>query len=366
MKKLMMLAAIVSVALTSCTKDEPSGATQPEAISFEVGVHQNTTRANSEFDTGIQFGTYAYHSTTEAGHASVIYMNNVEIGYNDAVWQAVEGNYYWPKGNLDFVSYAPYGHTYQPTISGTDYTTLTYTGVDVSSVAGQTDLLYSDKAENFTANEIAANNGSGFGIGGYGFNGVPTLFHHALAKVSLKVKALYTTDGATPATTWTTKIKSITLKDIYSSGNLVMTTTNNYSTGTRTWAKPAGNVWAKDGNKTDKTWSVVPAGQTLTTDYVAYDVASNYYVLPQALETGVQKIVINYTIETDPVGGNNVITEHTYEMDLQNIAGAIASWQMGQSIVYNISIDPKGEEILFAPALENWDVVNSGDIQVKP
>ena len=61
MKKSFLLAALVGVALTSCTKNEPV-APAPQGITFEVGTYAPQTRANVDLGETITFGAYAYVS----------------------------------------------------------------------------------------------------------------------------------------------------------------------------------------------------------------------------------------------------------------------------------------------------------------
>ena len=363
MKKFFLLAAVVGVALTSCVKNEglATVADQNE-ITFEVAKFKASSRVEVAFPTDLSFGAYAYYENTENPGTHTTYIDNAEVVYKvsngNGYWAAKEHTYFWPtQGHLDFVSYAPYNADATspavPKISDSDVQqTLKYEGFKVDA-ANPVDLLYSDKAMQQTANTV-----------NYGFTGVPTLFHHALAKLNIKVKAfrINNADESPKAvTSWTVVVKKITLSGIYNEGNLTMKTTNVHNAGATTvqWENTITavpyDVWSNTSSQVTKEWA---CNQTLTLDARHYgagtaDVAENYFVLPQALVSDTQQITIEYAITTKAPEGQTGVKEYVATKNLSDFP-AVPAWEQGKNITYTIDIDPVGDEIHFAPAIVDW------------
>jgi hypothetical protein len=119
------------------------------------------------------------------------------------------------------------------------------------------------------------------------------------------------------------------------------------------------NVWSNTSSQITKAWT---CDQALTLDARHYgagtaDVAQNYFVLPQAMSTGVQKITIDYTITTNAPGGQSATVEHSATKNLSEYP-AVPAWEQGKNITYTIDIDPAGDEIHFAPAVVDWENVD--------
>ena len=367
MKKFFLLAAVVGVALTSCVKNEGLAVVADQnEITFEVAKFKASSRAEVAFPTDIPFGTYAYYenSLTPGSHSP--YIENAEIIYKVAdgngYWAANGETYFWPtQGHLDFISYAPYNADAAspavPKISDADVQqTLKYETFKVDA-ANPVDLLYSDKAMQQTANTVH-----------YGFTGVPTLFHHALAKLNIMVKAFRLdnrNESPEAVTSWNVVVKKITIKNIYDEGSLTLKTTNVHDQGATTvqWTNTITavpyDVWSNTSSQTSKVWE---CEQTLTTTARHYgagtaDVAQNYFVLPQAMSAGVQQITIDYAITTSAPGGQIATVDHSatkYFVDFP----AVPAWEQGKNITYTIDIDPAGDEIHFAPAIVDWENVD--------
>ena len=367
MKKFFLFAAAVSVALTSCVKSEVGDldAAQKE-ITYEVAKYKASTRATVAFPTDIPFGTYAYYQTHENPGVHSIFIDNAEIIYKVAggngYWAANGETYYWPvKGHLDFISYAPYNSDVTspavPKISDDDaQQTLKYDGFVVDA-SQPVDLLYSDKAMQQTANTVH-----------YGFTGVPTLFHHALAKLNFKVKAFRMNnaeESPEAVTNWSITVKKITLLNVYNTGSLTLKTTNVHDAGSTTvqWtnANPIDgyDVWSNTSATISKEWA---CDQVLTTAAATYgrgtqDVAENYFVLPQDLVDGVQQVQVDYAITTKAPGGQEGTTDYSAVKNLVDFP-AVPAWEQGKNITYTIEIDPAGDEIHFAPAVVDWENVD--------
>lgn len=364
MKKIFLLAAMVGVALTSCVKEVGYvGQTDQKEITFEVAKYKATSRVEVAFPTDQSFGTYAYYENTQNPGTHSLFIDNSEIVYKIAdgngYWAAKSKTYFWPtQGHLDFISYSPYNADATspavPKISDSDVQqTLKYEGFKVDAT-NPVDLLYSDKAMQQTANTV-----------NYGFTGVPTLFHHALAKMNILVKAFRVdnhNESPDAVTSWTVTVNKITLKNIYNEGSLTMTTANVHNAGATTvkWSNTITavpyDVWSNTSSQISKEWA---CDQVLTTTARTYgagtsDVAQNYFVLPQALAIGVQQIVVDYSITTTAPGGQTGTVAYSVTKNFSDFP-AVPAWEQGKNITYTIEIDPIGDEIHFAPAVVDWE-----------
>ena len=346
---------MVGVALTGCMKNEVYVPKCETPISFEVANYVAQTRANGAFDTAKTFGVNAW-SRDAAADASVQMMTNEEVALRDGKWTTATP-YYWPiNGTVDFIAYYP--TTVKPTIeydyAGAD--TYTYTDYTVETVANGVDLMYADKAIRFSANNTTAGNETNLGIGSYGFEGVPTLFHHALAKVNFKVQNALPTDGVY---SYEIKVNGITLK-VYNQGSVTLTNNGTTAASRGTWTLPTGNVWTPTDEDTYATlnWT---ADVTLSNDTVKDYATRIQYVLPQTLVADKQKITVNYTVtqyQTITIDGTPTktkISEKTYDPTLDLRSDALPSWQMNKDITYTIALSSIGTQILFAPAVKDWD-----------
>ena len=361
MKKFFLLAALVGVALTGCMKNEVYVPKCDAPISFEVANYVEQTRASGEFSTTETFGVNAW-SRDAAASSSVQMMTNEVVSYVDSKWKTAT-TYYWPiNGTVDFIAYYPTSvvptivHKYE---GGDTYTYTDYTVADV-------DLMYADKAIRFSKNNTATENDTALGYDGdYGFEGVPTLFRHALAKVNFKVQNAKPTDGVY---SYDIKVNSITL-NVYNQGSVTLTSAGTNTASRGSWSVDK-NVWTPTtgSSKVNLTWT---DAVTLSDDTVTpYNATKLQYVLPQTLDAADQKITVNYTVtqyQTITIAGTPTktkISEQTYNPTLDLRSDLLPSWQMNKNITYTIALSSIGTQILFAPAVEEWvDAEGSVTIQ---
>lgn len=381
MKKFLLFATVVGTSLTSCVNDNEnvlSPEENPQPVTFEVGKYKPSSRATIAFPTTWTFGTYAFQEKpTVVGHS--VFMDNVEISYKNATtpyWSPNGEQYFWPhEGHLDFVSYYPYEH-YK---DGESYEANTLSNAvprlndNLSELSYQTftldannpvDLLYSDKAVKQKSNTSH-----------YGFTGVPTLFHHALAKLAFRARAQRLDNSAsspTAITKWSIKLNYLKISGIYNKGYVTLRVPeyNGTTSTTLTWKKSGDyQVWdISGGDNVEKTWTP-SEGQILISDADKKGVlvqdgengfASEYYVLPQILDPNAQKITISYRVTvTNPNGLTEVQPEKTITKSFSDFTSVVA-WEMGKYITYIIEIDPAGDTINFAPAIEDWVTTGNG------
>ncbi len=350
MKRYLILAAATLVALAACSKVAPVAESQYE-ISFQVANF--ATKANVAF-TNVDFGTYAWHHAEDA--TVTPFITNEKVAQKGTDWKTVANTYYWPKtGKLDFISYSPYSADKGPVVTESTIDWKAYT-------VGADDLMYADKAKDKTENEGVYTSISGT-------TGVPTLFHHALAKLSFKVKAAfleYTNPENKSKTTWEVTLKNATLSKLYNTGDLALT----LAADGQAWTAAKG--WVVDNSKTAADTELVTEeapGKVLGTTAADLLDGGSIYVLLQALAAGAQKIQIVLHIKTNLPNGKVIEEDFDQVFDLAALS-KIKEWKMNQNIIYTISIkptkdfdpenhpdDPEDATITFDPAVVDWETV---------
>lgn len=373
MKKYIIIAAAALVAMAGCSKIQNAPEAAQREISFEVANNLNTKATGVLYDNGA-FGTYAWFNNTDD------FMVNEEVDKVGSVWKTVNNTYYWPKtGSISFISYSPFSGTNNTANSVPVITknSITYSDVTV----GTTDLMYANRATcSSNVNEVTDDD-----TADSGFSGVPTVFNHALAKLSFKIKANFVeyTDATTnTTTTWEVTVTSAKISGFKTKGDLELT----LNTDGKTWDKPVTNIGTTTDPVNVNIWTnasgesaeqelvdatTYPTGVVLTT--TPQDLAAaNGFVLPQQLTSNTQKLELKIKIKTNLPNGRSI--EETLEpvIDIKDIS-SLQAWQMNQNIVYTIKIkptskadgteghddDPNDVIITFDPAVADWTTVDA-------
>lgn len=362
MKKYIIIAFAALAASVACTKVET--AEVQKEISFEVANNIKTKAFTGSVYNNGAFGTYAWFNNTDE------FMVNEKVNLSGGVWKTVDNTYYWPKtGSVSFISYSPFEGTSNTAGTTPAITTdkITYTGV----TAGATDLMYADKA-------TCSNNVNEVEDGTNSYTGVPTIFRHALAKLSFKVMANFVEwDDATTGshTEWEITLKSFKISGFKTTGDLEL----NLNGDGKSWDKPVTtvggvnyNVWTNpSGSTADQ--ELVAAPIVLTT--TAQDLASaTGYVLPQMLSAGAQIVNIDVHIKTTLANGKTIEEDFVKPINISEIS-TLKAWQMNENIVYTIKFkptahstdpgvtphddDPEDVIIKFDPAVADWTAVDA-------
>ena len=341
MKKLFYFAA-AAVALAACAKNEvvPVNSGENQEITFNVAPK---TKAATKFADNLKFKAYAYdlpgeetwddHKTNPA-----LYINGAEIAYRkktaeseEKVWKA-EDSYYWPKnGKLTFFAWTSLEET-NANNATPSYETKYVTGVECSVADGIKVTGYNvttNKNFDFLVADIVKDKTSNSDMQ-YWNKGVTTIFKHKLSYVIFKVK----TDIAYSNKTFT--LKSITFNDIEYVGDYKQLGTEGWTPKTPEVKTPV--VY------TNASTLINNSEATLTTDNTF-----NYY-LPQSFATS-GSVVVEYWIETNE-NGNKSTDKVTKTINMKDL---FTSWEMGKK--YTVTLTFKLDEILWDPAVENWEEV---------
>lgn len=388
MKTKLILAMTATAMMAACTSNEVNEVIDNQEISFKVVSYASQTKANTDYCTDyvdVPFGAYAWfyqegksYPTNEAD--SQKFMIDETVSHAEKTEKEAETwkpslTYYWPKsGSIDFISYSPK--------AASSFFTVAQNDVKISNyVINQNyDLMYADKAVAQKANSDA-----------YFHSGVPTLFHHALAKINFQVKQSALNDKTgdqTQYTSWTIAVSKIEVKNMVKKGSADFT----LNTDKKTWNLPEVgtdkfNIWTaatateQDPNTINKDWNNAKEvsvtvgtgdkaktqkiyGQALTTkdsiftETAGTTMAQDYFVIPQ--ELGTQKVYVTYSIiTTQPNGELTVEKDIVAECDAK-LEDELEAWQINKNITYTITIDPTSlKPITFDPAVADWDNVDA-------
>ena len=368
MKKFTFITIAAVAAIVSCTKQIESPEVNSE-VTFQVARYNAVTKAGTEDykdnHASVPFGAYAWYKGVSASD-NAVFMTNQAVAYNSGkgAWVPQGSTYYWPKsGSIDFICYSPY------TADGTDAPLPVITETGISYPAWNVgehpdvDIMYADKVTGVSNNSNT-----------YYYNGVPVLFHHALAKVSFNIRQSYmsVTADTGDTTSWEITVNDILLTGILTSGSLNLTLNPD-----GTWNKPS--VWDSEGGTTE---DLSLLDGSITLDGTNQELLTDLMLLPQNLNEG-QKVVITVTIKTYRDTGNGpelVLTETNIPIEALLSGGSLASIGVNQNVTYTFNITPSlgagtgtdldgdGIEdmqptvVYFDPAVSDWEniTVNAG------
>lgn len=420
MKKYFFFAAAALVALTACSKVELSDAPETyKKIGFEVANYARQTKANlaltNDEDGIFSFHTYAYQFP-EIGTPRQFMNEDVFPWSNEATpvkvtsanftekqigsWSPAN-DYYWPKtGYINFYSYAG---TVNPTVAvNSDWKTVTFTYTD-AVISATSNILVADAALHYgLANKDAANyQVDNSETSAHVTKGVPTLFHHQLAKVIFDVRARTTSAKVSNNTSWKVQVLGThTYTPTSGSATTIKTTINPINKGTlvltnvddktaasqKAWTRdetsPKISGWVPSSVATDKEEIeftstpemdaasfpealIIPTGaiESLngTNPYDPVEILAARSVMPQLTEN----VAFTLVYKVQALHGDTVFMEEIRTVgidaaaDLADLANTVASWQANKKITYHIIIDPVSEKVTFDPAVEDYDSIDA-------
>ena len=386
MKKYIVIALAALVAFAACTKVNPEEK-KSEKISFQVANYMAQTKANSSLESeGYEtFNCYAWQFTAAGVAANTIpYMSNIAVNKGTNEWVPSD-DYYWPKtGYINFYSYAG---SQAPTVTPSDgnkTVTVAYTN---KTIASTDNFMVADPAlhfgvANFDADMVKINDNQGafdYTTGNYTYTainpadtdanplykGVPTLFHHMLAKVAFVIKLKTTT--ASNNTSWTVKVLNSATDNQKSNIEALKTgtlTLESADAAAATASASIGSWTVKNATNAAIGWvpgtsaEVMPfetVSLTLpkeATETAAQTLLPVRTVMPQATSS----VAFNLAYEVSAAHGSTVFMKEVIKVSeqLSAIASTPAAWNMNQITLYTITIDPVGKKITFDPAVVEW------------
>lgn len=364
MKKYFVIAAAALVAMCACTKNEVAQLEVNEEISFKVANYLSQTKAGEVAFTGESFGVYAYYDSGASNTASEqgqTFMANEKVVPAAPGWQVEGKTYYWPKsGNIDFFAYAPYASSGAwVAYKNSDHTL----AGNFTSATGAEDYLYSSMAMNYTKNDpqykVSDTDQDNVKVS----DGVPVLFHHALAKLTVKFAASQLDDKEgeedTDYTRWEITVNTAEFASVVKKGSLSMNLSSTEA-GVQAWTLPDNKIWTPSSEDADKAALNAATAQELTTTATTQDgKLAEWTVLPQALSA--INFHINYTIKaykndsTDPYSTETIDEVLPIAGDDGIFKAAGNYWEMNKKYTYTVTIAPSTSIIYFDPAVAPWD-----------
>ena len=333
MKKYIMVAAVASVALASCTKNE----VKPVEIDQEITYQTINTKAASAFSTDHKFYSWAYLLASGQNWAnnsatSKQYITNSLIGYVSELnaWKNASTSYYWPKkAKLTFFAWsdatgAP-SVTSPATVSCSNDGGIKFDNFD-TSVDKNKDLLVSKIAADQTYNSSTTSWSAG----------VPTVFYHVLSAMEITAKT-NVNYGTTKF-----KVKSVVFNRVLCKGT--------YTQGVDATKTPIQSNWTRvsDAKDFDVYSPNSPSSDLSTTPIplAAQDGEVSIY-MPQTLPDDA-KVAVSYQVT---YGSTGITDEVTIEKDLKSIF--TEGWKPGYKYTLNIVIGL--DEVLWDPDIQPWE-----------
>ena len=381
MKKFFMFAAMASVALASCVKNDPapSFAEDQAEISFAAPVLspnvKSATEFGNDFPTDVKIGVWAYYyvnptnAEAEANFTTFgegdLYMGSAQGGLPiqytqlsadplSGTWKHAVNKYYWPKnGALTFTAYAPYTDA-NALLANTTDSGVTFTDYVVPTTNSlMEDLLYSERVYDATVANLTNPDRSNV------YEGVSLVFKHALSSIRFTLKA------AADYNPTTLIVKKIELLNVVSKGSF------DQNLADADDATSAKGVWTLSADDVDKKIYTVDLpstdGITLSSTEVYYanngqtaaPVSANgkqvtdFILLPQTLDN--IQLRVTFTLKNDQMDApiEQVLTKKL-------ITDTITEWHEGSRYTYNLAIAL--DEIYFEPTVTPWVDVDVTDV----
>lgn len=304
-----------------------------ESTPYIGGASTGTGTGTGTGSTGTGTGTGTTTGTTAIGE---------EISYQNGVWKAWKSGsvYWWPRtGTLSFFSWSPYDLV-EKGLSFNAVDGLRIDGWNMKNKVGYGSTATDGCVDILTARNLDCTRG--------GTNGVSTIFKHALCKVSVVISLDYEpTDGKK----WT--VEKVELKDIYTTGNFVSTTWNNYSNVQNYVNEFSTAVEVKMGENSVilPPTMMIPQPLMRSSDgsriprieIACYDGVSGHY------ETGVW-----------------VKDKTTFTGVLYSNTSELVRWKEGSNYTYHLYLTDKSENYIeFDATTDDWSYSDAGDIELK-
>lgn len=340
MKKFFFIAAMVSAALISCTKNEPAPSMEAQQeITFMTAP---LTKATA-FDTNKKFISYAYLLTdgkewaSDASDADPYIVNKlIEHITAKNYWANADAVYYWPKdegSSLTFFAWTD--NTDDPAgaskaVAASNVTNgISFTNYDVTTIKDR-DIMVAKIAADKKANE-------GPMAGATWGKGVPTVFYHILSQMKLTIKLSDTYSGVG------FKLKSVKILSAKKNGT--------YTQGVDATKAPTEGSWTEGSNSAEFPLFTGDMTVDKTTAMTVTPATGDYTILlPQTFadaDKATETVQIVYDVTTNY--GASVTETVTVTTDLKSIFGA---WQAGKYYTLNITLGL--DQILWDPAVEDW------------
>lgn len=310
MRKILFVAAMAAIAMTSCSKNEVLENNTPQnAISFVSTVGK--VKAGETDMTTIQSGVnlYGYYTAGAFGaEAPQKYFSNPDLlKYTAGAW-ATTGTYYWPvSGKLSvFAAYPATLTVTEPAAAG-DYPSFAYSVK--ADIAAQEDVVVANAVDQVKATPTVA--------------AVKLQFKHILSQVNFYV--------ALADESYRVKVESLKIQGAKDAATFT------FDGAAGAWGTPSG--------------SAVYTFAAAATDFIAAatKIGDAAMLMPQAAAAGTFAIEVKYTVYHKTLDGVALSSTITKTVDMQQL-------DLGKKYKYTLTLPAEGvDEITFEVDAFNWD-----------
>ena len=343
----------------SCTKVEQSYPAQAQ-ICYNVVQYAQTKAAGLYPKTGkfISTAFYLEDGKTWAANRSEAkpYIENAIISYDltRTSWHDAAHSYYWPRaGKLTFFSYSP--QAIQSSTKIDRNSGITITDWDLNDHQ-DVDIMIADVQTDQTANQ---------NVGTY--TGVPTIFRHALSKISRFTFNLHKdyanghSSGSYVNGDVVFILKSIAINNMPQKGSYSNTMPSESNIGA--WNKAADEIHSYTWYSSDRD----PGSEGITIPYSeSNSVAipgsglspySELYLLPQLYPAdGCPSLEIKYTKRTYDKKGSSTDSQVTATVSFYDLFASTGHrLVINRNLTFNIVFNIDANLITWAPDQQNWD-----------
>lgn len=307
-----------------------------------IGFNTAMTKAAVGYPTGSRFISKAYSivntgswdNASDRAYATEI-INEEEVSYIEAerYWSTSTAHYWDANRKYTFFSYSP------SSLKGTKVSVST-DGVAISNwdvEADATEILVADIAKDKTKNESFS-----------GYSGVPTNFRQKLSKLSFNMGISRDAEAGTKVTLLGIKVSYICTRGNYSKGG--------YTDDTWTVVEAS----RKTGTSGTSVFTVFSGSQELSTE--TYFKPASKLIIPQSLlQSGSYHptLIVEYQIQVGDGAIETKTAECHFDINLRQ-----ESWVMGMEYTYTIHIGVGQYPIEFDGSVDNWNVVNNGEVNI--
>ena len=329
---------LVASLLAGCTKVIPDDSfEQKSRIGFNIAM----TKAAVGYPIDSKFISTAYtiastgswdNASDRAVATKIIDAEEVSYNGTEKYWSTSTAHYWDANYKYTFFSYSPSSLKGKVSVS-TDGVAISNWNVE----ADATEILVADIAKDKTKNESFS-----------GYSGVPTNFRQKLSKLSFKMGIPRDAEAGTKVTLLGIKIVGICTRGNYSKGGY------------------ADDIWTvvegsrKTGTTGTSVFSVFSGSRELSTD--TYFNPDSKLIIPQSLlQSGSYHptLIVEYEIQVEDGEPEPKTAECHFDINLRQ-----ESWEKGMEYTYIIHIGVGQYPIEFDGTVDNWNVVNNGEVNI--
>ena len=345
----------VCVLAVCCTKVQQTELSSP-LVTYQL-IQNTQTKGASPYDEDETFFSWAWmledgQSWVSSKSAAQLYINKATIGHRSDGWSDINKVNYWPKSgyNLTFFAASP-SDELGTAVTCTPEQGITIKDWNVNDHLG-TDVLVADIVENKTAVD-----NQGWAAG------VPTIFRHALSKISGFTFNLHKdyanghSSGSYNNGDVVFILKSIDIKNMPQKGTYSNTMPSESNIGA--WNKAADGIYSYTWYNSDGDGTTIPYSESTPLAIPANGLSpySELYLLPQLyLADGGPSLEITYTKRTYSGPDTYVETQITASVSFYDLFASTGHrLVINRNLTFNIVFNIDSNLITWAPDQQDWD-----------